>query len=338
MGCLLECFFEVFLEVIFELIFQLLVELAHLITPRTIFTAKARRISRNVTAAVLIILFFVLIFGLIFLFSNEQPYRTIGQYMTYIPLGIFAANICLGVILRAKNRSSALKGNDTQMNSTTTNPMPVETGIKTNILFDLDGTLTDSGEGIINCAIAALEHFGLPVPERNALRAFVGPPLRDSFPKFGVPVEKVDEAIAVYRERYIRIGKFENFPYPGIREMLENLKAQGHRLFVATSKPEHMAIEILEHFELARYFEIICGATNDDSRSKKEDVIAYLLDRIGPGGVMVGDTIFDVEGAKENQLTPIAVTWGYGDEEEMMQAGAKIVCSTEELLQMIEAC
>ena len=207
-----------------------------------------------------------------------------------------------------------------------------------NILFDLDGTLTDSGEGIMNCAIAALEHFGLPVPERKALRVFVGPPLRDSFPKFGVPVEKVDEAIAVYRERYIRIGKFENFPYPGIREMLENLKAQGHRLFVATSKPEHMAIEILEHFELARYFEIICGATNDDSRSKKEDVIAYLLDRIGPGGVMVGDTICDVEGAKENQLTPIAVTWGYGDEEEMMQAGAKIVCSTEELLQMIEAC
>ena len=207
-----------------------------------------------------------------------------------------------------------------------------------NILFDLDGTLTDSGEGIMNCAISALEHFGLPVPERKALRVFVGPPLRDSFPRFGVPVEKVDEAIAVYRERYIRIGKFENFPYPGIREMLENLKAQGHRLFVATSKPEHMAIEILEHFELARYFEIICGATNDDSRSKKEDVIAYLLDRIGPGGVMVGDTIFDVEGAKENQLTPIAVTWGYGDEEEMIQAGAKIVCSTEELLQMIEAC
>ena len=207
-----------------------------------------------------------------------------------------------------------------------------------NILFDLDGTLTDSGEGIMNCAIAALEHFGLPVPERKALRVFVGPPLRDSFPRFGVPVEKVDEAIAVYRERYIRIGKFENFPYPGIREMLEKLKAQGHRLFVATSKPEHMAIEILEHFELAQYFEIICGATNDDSRSKKEDVIAYLLDRIGPGGVLVGVTIFDVEGAKENQLTTIAVTWGYGDEEEMIQAGAKIVCSTEELLQMIEAC
>ena len=336
MGCLLECFFEVFLEVIFELIFQLIVELANFITPGTIFTAKTRRIFRNVTAAVLIILFFVLIFGFLFLISNQQPYKTIGQYMTYIPLGIFAVNICLGIVLRTNNRSRALKGDDTQMTSTTTNPMPVEAGIKTNILFDLDGTLTDSGEGIINCAIAALEHFGLPVPERTALRTFVGPPLRDSFPKFGVPADKVDEAIDVYRKRYVAVGKFENFPYPGIREMLEELKAKEHRLYVATSKPEHMAIVILEHFELAQYFELICGATPDDSRSKKEDVIAYLLDLIGHGGIMVGDTIFDVEGAKANNLLPIAVTWGYGDIHEMEQAGAKIVHSTEELLQMIE--
>ncbi|MBE6959167.1 MAG: HAD family hydrolase [Ruminococcaceae bacterium] len=205
-----------------------------------------------------------------------------------------------------------------------------------NILFDLDGTLTDSGEGIINCAIAALEHFGLPIPERNALRVFVGPPLRDSFPKFGVPVDRVDEAIAVYRKRYVTLGKFENFPYPGIRELLDGLKSRGHRLFVATSKPEHMAIEILEHFELAQYFEIICGATADDSRSKKEDVIAFLLDRSGPGGVMVGDTIFDVVGAKENLLQPVAVTWGYGDITEMKEAGAEIVRTTDELLDLFK--
>ena len=203
-----------------------------------------------------------------------------------------------------------------------------------NILFDLDGTLTDSGEGIINCAITALEHFGLPIPERNALRVFVGPPLRDSFTKFGVPENKVNEAIAVYRERYVKIGKFENFPYPGIREMLDALKHRGYRLFVATSKPERMAIEILEHFGLAQYFEIICGATEDDSRSKKEDVIAYLLGQIGAGGVMVGDTIFDVEGAIENDLTPVAVTWGYGDIAQMQHAGAKIVSTTEQLLEL----
>ena len=208
-----------------------------------------------------------------------------------------------------------------------------------NILFDLDGTLTDSGEGIINCAIAALEHFGLPVPERNALRVFVGPPLRDSFPRFGVPVDRVNEAIEVYRKRYVTIGKYENFPYPGIREMLEKLMARGHRLYVATSKPEYMAIEILEHFGLAQYFELICGATPDDSRSKKEDVIAYLLGIIGPGGIMVGDTIFDVVGAKENNLIPISVTWGYGDVVEMEKAGAIIVTTPEDLLKRIEeAC
>ena len=209
-----------------------------------------------------------------------------------------------------------------------------------NILFDLDGTLTDSGEGIINCAISALEHFHLPIPERNALRVFVGPPLQDSFPRFGVPADKVDEAIAVYRERYVRVGKFENFPYPGIRELLETLNAQGHRLYVATSKPEIMAMEILEHFDLAKYFHIICGATPDDSRSKKEDVIAYLLANISGSSIMVGDTIFDVEGAIANNLSAIAVTWGYGDIAQMQLAGAKIVTTTEELLSVIqkEAC
>ena len=209
-----------------------------------------------------------------------------------------------------------------------------------NILFDLDGTLTDSGEGIINCAIAALEHFHLPIPTKTALRVFVGPPLRDSFPKFGVPLDRVDEAIAVYRDRYVSIGKFENFPYPGIAEMLESLKASGHHLFVATSKPEYMAIEILEHFGLSQYFDQICGATADESRSKKEDVIAYLLQSIGSGGVMVGDTIFDVVGANANGLLPIAVSWGYGNISELEEHGAEIGHTTEELIELIkkEAC
>ena len=105
------------------------------------------------------------------------------------------------------------------------------------VFFDLDGTLTDSGEGIINCAILALEHFGLPIPSREALRVFVGPPLDQTMIKFGVPADKTDEAIAVFRSRYRTVGKFENFPYPGIREALETLKAQGHRLFVGCKFP-----------------------------------------------------------------------------------------------------
>ena len=203
------------------------------------------------------------------------------------------------------------------------------------ILFDLDGTLTDSGEGIINCAILALEHFGLPIPSREEMRVFVGPPLHETFIKHGVPADRTDEAIRVYRSRYIPIGKFENTPYPGIREMLEALKAAGFKLFVATSKPEHMSIEILEHFDLAKYFDQICGATMDTSRSSKEAVIEYLLHENGRADnmVMVGDTKFDVIGAKMHGISTIGVSWGYGTVSEMKEAGAvKIVNTPQELL------
>ena len=207
-----------------------------------------------------------------------------------------------------------------------------------NILFDLDGTLTDSGEGIINCAILALEHFGLPIPSREALRVIVGPPLDQSFIRFGVPAERTDEAIRVYRSRYTTVGKFENYPYPGIRETLQALKAAGHRLFVATSKPEGMSVEILEKFELAQYFELICGATLDGSRSHKADVIAYLLGQVESleNVVMVGDTKFDVLGAKEHGIPTIGVAWGYGTREEMLEAGAVAIAEKpEDLLKLV---
>ena len=207
------------------------------------------------------------------------------------------------------------------------------------ILFDLDGTLTDSGEGIINCAILALEHFGLPIPSREDLRVFVGPPLSETFQKFGVPADKVDEAIAVYRSRYIPIGKFENTPYPGIRELLETLQQHGHRLYVATSKPEGMSVDILEHFDLAKYFTRICGAAMDMSRNSKEAVIAYLLEECGEAEnmVMVGDTVFDIIGAKAHGIPGIGVSWGYGEVNDMKNAGAiAIACSTQELLQLLE--
>ena len=208
------------------------------------------------------------------------------------------------------------------------------------ILFDLDGTLTDSGEGIINCAILALEHFGLPIPSREEMRVFVGPPLHESFINHGVPADQADEAIRIYRSRYIPIGKFENTPYPGIRELLEALKAAGHKLFVATSKPEKMSIEILEHFDLAKYFDQICGATMDTSRSSKEAVIEYLLHRNGRADniIMVGDTKFDVLGAKLHGIPTIGVSWGYGKVEDLRDAGAVAIANTaEELLAFLEA-
>lgn len=205
---------------------------------------------------------------------------------------------------------------------------------KKSILFDLDGTLTDSGEGIINCAILALEHFGLPVPSREKMRVFVGPPLRDTFQKFGVPADKVDEAVAVYRSRYTTVGKFENFPYPGIEALLQKLKNEGFRLYVATSKPETMSVEILQKFGLAPYFEVICGSTMDGVRDAKSAVIAYLLEQIGgkADAIMVGDTAFDVIGAAAHGIPTIGVSWGYSNAGEMEKAGAKAIAHTMEEL------
>lgn len=209
---------------------------------------------------------------------------------------------------------------------------------KKTILFDLDGTLTDSGEGIINCAELALRHFGLPVPDRKTMEQFIGPPLHAIFVKFGVPEERAMEAVAVYRSRYNTVGKYENFPYPGITNMLAALKAAGHRLLVATSKPEGLARDIMEHFDLAKYFEQICGASLDTSRSTKEQVIAYLLSTCPKDStmVMVGDTHYDILGAKAHNIPAIGVSWGYGEVADMENAGATAIAYSvsqlEELL------
>ena len=206
------------------------------------------------------------------------------------------------------------------------------------ILFDLDGTITDSGEGIINCALYALEHFQLPLPDREAMRVFVGPPLHETFIKFGVPKDEADAAVAKYRERYIPTGMFENKPYPGVEDLLIALKAQGHKLLIATSKPEWMAVDILKHFALDKYFDSICGATMDARRTSKDAVIGYLLEKNGTAEnmIMVGDTEFDVLGSAKHNIPCIGVSWGYGSIEQMVSAGAiAIANSMQELLQYL---
>ncbi len=208
----------------------------------------------------------------------------------------------------------------------------------TNILFDLDGTLVDSGEGILKCAELALRHFNLPIPTPEEMRTFVGPPLRDSFQRFGCTPEQAEEAVAVYRSRYTTVGKFEGFVYPGIRELLKALKASGCRLFVATSKPENTSVEILNHFGLAAYFDCIAGAALDKSRGTKEEVIAYLLSQVGTleSALMVGDTAFDVLGAAEHGIPCAGVSWGYGTVASMEEAhAAAIVDNTEALLALV---
>ena len=206
------------------------------------------------------------------------------------------------------------------------------------IFFDLDGTLTDSGEGIINSVVMTLEHYGLPVPSPEVLREFVGPPLDKSFIKHGVPAEQALEAVEIFRSRYNTVGVYENYPYPGVRELLEGLQAAGHRLFVATSKPETTAILVLKHFDLFRYFELVCGATADSSRVEKADVIAYLKTQTGITEeiLMVGDTAFDVIGAAEHGIKTIGVSWGYGKVADMQKAGAIAIADTaDELLNML---
>ena len=201
------------------------------------------------------------------------------------------------------------------------------------ILFDLDGTLTDSGEGILHCAELTLQHYGLPVPPRSEMRSMVGPPLKDSFRRYGIPESELDNAVAFYRKHYLAVGQFENAPYPGIRELLTKLKGEGKRLYVATSKPEGMAKNILKHFDLDGFFTLICGAATDGKRSTKEAVIEYLLSQLESreGLIMVGDTIYDVKGSAYHGIPCVAVTWGYGVPEDMKNAGAQIASTMEEL-------
>ena len=206
------------------------------------------------------------------------------------------------------------------------------------ILFDLDGTLTDSGEGIINCALLTLEHFGLPLPTREELHFFVGPPLAGSFLKLGIPEDQVVEAIRYYRSHYTVTGIFENSVYPGIEALLQALQAQGHKLYVATSKPEFMAHQVLDGFGLSKYSTLICGATTDTQRNTKEAVISHLMERNSgeKDYIMVGDTIFDVEGAASLGIPTIGVSWGYGNVADMVAAGAVAIANdTEELYQLL---
>lgn len=207
------------------------------------------------------------------------------------------------------------------------------------IYFDLDGTLTDSGPGIMNAVAYALAAMGRPVPSRASMRRFIGPPLSYSFQAYeGMSPEDARRAVELYRVYYNDRGKFENTPYPGIDRLLEALQAKGKRLYVATSKPEGLSVEILEHFGLAGYFERIAGSTLDDSRSTKIQVLRYA---IGMGGreraVMVGDRHLDVEGARENGLPCVGVVYGYGSRQELQEAGALALADTvEDLLHILE--
>ncbi|MBQ4225694.1 MAG: HAD-IA family hydrolase [Oscillospiraceae bacterium] len=195
------------------------------------------------------------------------------------------------------------------------------------VLFDLDGTLTDSAPGILNCVRYALDRMGLPEPE-NMLR-FVGPPLIVSFGEFcGLDSARAAEAVGYYRERYRDIGIFENKPYDGVFPMLDSLKAAGIRLAVATGKPEAFSLRILEKFGLMGYFEFLGGDDFEGSRKEKHTVIEYVLSALGDpdreGVLMVGDRMHDVIGAHESGIKCLGALWGYGGSTELEKYGADL--------------
>ncbi|HIV68375.1 MAG TPA: HAD hydrolase-like protein [Candidatus Butyricicoccus stercorigallinarum] len=205
------------------------------------------------------------------------------------------------------------------------------------LFFDLDGTLTDSGEGITNCVIHALRQQRWPIPDRDSLRRFIGPPLIESFQGIaGMSAAQAAQAVTDYRARYSTVGLFENRAYDGIIDMLAALQAAGKRLFMVTSKPEVYSVRIAERFGLAPYLEQICGATLDGRINSKDAVVRLALERAGnpdPSTVeMIGDRLHDVEGARQYGIDCTYVLYGFGTREEAeAHRAAHIVATVDEL-------
>lgn len=215
------------------------------------------------------------------------------------------------------------------------------------LLFDLDGTLTDSEEGIIKCVQYAAEKMGAEFKDAEELRVFVGPPLSESFQTvYGFSKEDTQRAIVYYRERFKPIGMFENKVYDGIPKMLKIMKDNGKVNLIASSKPEDFVKKILEHFDIARYFDIVVGASMDNSRNSKEAVIEEALSQLKNANqygqysadkcVMIGDRKYDINGAKYFGLRSIGVSYGFAPEGELEEAGADVIVDTvDELTQVL---
>lgn len=208
------------------------------------------------------------------------------------------------------------------------------------LLFDLDGTLTDSGPGIMHAAAAALAPFGITGLSEPALRYFVGPPLVESFAEY-LPENAVQTAIETFRSYYRARGWLENEPYPGIPECLQTLRAAGKQMYVATSKLETMACQVLEHFGLLSYFDGVCGGiANDPEAGKKANVVRRVLKKAGcedpSRAVLTGDRSYDMLGGHAAGTQTIGVLYGYGSREELLRAGAdRLAATPAELLTLL---
>ena len=205
------------------------------------------------------------------------------------------------------------------------------------ILFDLDGTLTESGEGITKCVQYALEFYGIHIEEKETLRRFIGPPLRESFPKLaGLPQEYVEDAVARYRERYYPVGIFECAPFPGVEDVLEVFQKAGKVQVVSSSKPEVMCRKILDKFHMTGWFDQIVGASEDGRIDTKAQVLQEAFRRLRAqdpsfspeDAVLIGDTRFDAEAG----MDCIGVSYGFGTEKELLEHGALAIADRPEEL------
>ena len=230
---------------------------------------------------------------------------------------------------------------------------PTSSGGYEYILFDLDGTISEAGPGITRCAQYALRAFGIDEPDLQKLEIFVGPPLNVTFQQYyGFREEESVEAVRIFQERYDREGVFENALYPGIEQMLRELRGAGKHLAIASSKPRHLIPRILDRFGITEYFEVISapgfeqeltGKMESDNKSHMVRQALQELGLVSPASpdpedlrahvAMVGDRFYDIRGAMANHVTAVGVTYGYGSREELQQAGADIIAdSVPELL------
>jgi phosphoglycolate phosphatase len=201
----------------------------------------------------------------------------------------------------------------------------------TNVLFDLDGTLTDPAEGIVRCIQHSLDKLQITCPPAEELSRYIGPPLREVFVSICNSQDKafIEQAITVFRERFSTVGLFENSPYPDVPYMLECLNSHSYRLFVATSKPQVFAERILQHFSLADHFEQIHGNDLEGRLDDKAELVRELLVNRGldpKETIMVGDRKHDCIAAKTNGLVSVGVTYGYGSSDELIDAGVDYLC------------
>ncbi|MED1555939.1 HAD family hydrolase [Bacillus paramycoides] len=208
----------------------------------------------------------------------------------------------------------------------------------TTFLFDLDGTLTDPKEGIINSILYALEKMGIEEGKISELDSFIGPPIQQSFAeRYNMSEIEIEQAVVYFREYLKKSGLLENKIYDGIPTLLQELKDAGNHLYVATSKPTVFAKQVIEHFQLTSFFEEIVGSNLDGTRIKKEEIIAHILqtneELKKEEIVMIGDRKHDIIGANNNEIASIGVLYGYGSEKELSEARATYIVKDVEELQ-----